>query len=104
MRSSVLAVTLQQCCARTLRDMTQKLIRAGVRRNVLARPPLARILSTDTSYHRTITLEDWRALAGVAGELSKKAKAKCGRAAGLEVLRHGDKVGVFWRSFADCFR
>ena len=104
MRTSVVDVTLKDCCMRTLRSVAQRLARAGVRRDRLALPPLARILNPDPSQVRTITLTDWGALAQVSEEVSDKAKDECGRAARLEVLRHGDNIGAFWRSFADCFR
>jgi len=104
MMTSVADITLKDCCIRTLRHITERLLRGGLARPELARPSLRKIFSTNPTEVRNVSLADWRELARVAGEVSDEARSDCHREARLEVLRHGGAVGPFWRSFADCFR
>ena len=104
MRSSVSDVTLESCCRRSLRSICQEMEKGGISHALLTSGSLQSILNPNPAESAiSVSLADWDQLVDEVSDLEEGAKDLCSRHVSIEVLRHGDDLGVFWRSLNDCF-
>ena len=104
MRSSVADVTLKPCCRRSLRSICQEMEKGGISHALLSSGSLQSILNPNPAESSiSVTLADWDQLVDEVSDLEEGACDLCSRHVNMEILRHGDDLGVFWRSLSDCF-